>query len=178
VPAEANQTWSMDFMHAHLSDGRSFRTLNVIDDFNREGLAVEVDISLPALRVVRALNQVIEWRGKPKAIRCDNGPEYISHALAEWVEKHGIALMFIQPGHPQHLERPREAKKGRVMAHVERYNRTIRYDWLNQHMFMSIDEAQTSATQWLCTYNNERPNMAIGGIAPAQQLRQHMKHAA
>ena len=88
VPDEANQTWSMDFMHAQLSDGRSFRTLfNVIDDFNREGLAVEVDISLPALRVIRALNQVIEWRGKPNAIRCDNGPEYISHALAEWGEK-------------------------------------------------------------------------------------------
>ena len=156
----------MDFMHAQLSDGRSFRTFNVIDDFNREGLAVEVDISLPALRVIRTLNQVIEWRGKPKAIRCDNGPEYISHALAEWAEKHGIALMFIQPGNPQQN------------AYIERYNRTVRYDWLNQHMFMSIDEAQKSATEWLWTYNNERPNMAIGGITPAQKLRQHMKHAA
>ena len=166
VPDEANQTWSMDFMHAQLSDGRSFRTFNVIDDFNREGLAVEVDISLPALRVIRALDQVIEWRGKPKAIRCDNGPEYISHALAEWAEKHGIALMFIQPGNPQQN------------AYVERYNRTVRYDWLNQHMFMSIDEAQSSATQWLWTYNNDRPNMAIGGITPAQKLERHMKHAA
>jgi putative transposase len=166
VPDDANQTWSMDFMHAQLSDGRSFRTFNVIDDFNREGLAVEVDISLPALRVIRALDQVIEWRGKPRAIRCDNGPEYISHALATWAKKHGIALMFIQPGSPQQN------------AYVERYNRTVRYDWLNQHMFMSIDEAQTSATQWLWTYNNERPNMAIGGITPAQKLEQHMKHAA
>lgn len=166
VPEAANLTWSMDFMHAQLSDGRSFRTFNVIDDFNREGLAVEVDISLPALRVIRALDQVIEWRGKPKAIRCDNGPEYISYALAEWAEKHGIALMFIQPGNPQQN------------AYVERYNRTVRYDWLNQHMFMSIDEAQTSATEWLGTYNNERPNMAIGGITPAQKLERHMKHAA
>ena len=95
-----------------------------------------------------------------------NGPEYISHALAEWAEKHGIALMFIQPGNPQQN------------AYVERYNRTVRYDWLNQHMFMSIDEAQDSATAWLWTYNNERPNMAIGGITPAQKLEQHMKHAA
>ena len=166
VPDAANQTWSMDFMHAQLSDGRSFRAFNVIDDFNREGLAVEVDISLPALRVIRALDQVIEWRGKPKAIRCDNGPEYISHVLAEWAEKNGITLMFIQPGNPQQN------------AYVERYNRTVRYDWLNQHMFISIGEAQDSATQWLWTYNNERPNMAIGGITPAQKLERHMKHAA
>jgi putative transposase len=166
VPDVINDTWSMDFMHAQLSDGRSFRTFNVIDDFNREGLAVEVDISLPALRVIRALDQIIEWRGKPKAIRCDNGPDYISHDLAKWAAKHKIILMFIQPGNPQQN------------AYVERYNRTVRYDWLNQHMFMSIDEAQASATKWLWTYNNERPNMAIGGITPAQKLRQHMKHAA
>ena len=166
VPAEINMMWSMDFMHAQLSDGRSFRTFNVIDDFNREGLAVEVDISLPALRVIRVLNQIIEWRGKPKAVRCDNGPEYVSHDLAKWAEKHGIKLMFIQPGNPQQN------------AYVERYNRTVRYDWLNQHMFMSIDETQAAATKWLWTYNNERPNMAIGGITPAQKLRQHMKHAA
>jgi len=166
VPDEVNQTWSMDFMHAQLSDGRSFRTFNVIDDFNREGLAVEVDISLPALRVIRALDQVIEWRGKPKAIRCDNGPEYISRALAAWAKKHGIRLMFIQPGNPQQN------------AYVERYNRTVRYDWLNQHMFMSVEEAQNSATAWLWTYNNERPNMAIGGITPVQKLERHMKHAA
>ena len=81
-------------------------------------------------------------------------------------KKHGICLMFIQPGNPQQN------------AYVERYNRTVRYDWLNQHMFMTIDEAQSSATQWLWTYNNERPNMAIGGITPAQKLERHMKHAA
>ena len=116
VPAVINEVWSMDFMQAYLSDGRSFRTFNVIDDFNREGLGIEVDISLPALRVIRALDQIIEWRGKPKAIRCDNGPEYISHALVKWAEKHGIVLMFTQPGNPQQN------------AYVERYNRTVRYD--------------------------------------------------
>ena len=172
MPDEANQTWFMDFMHAQLSDGHSFRTFNVIDDFNREDLAVEVDISLPALRVIRALDQVIEWRGKPKAIRYEqlplgyNGPEYISYALASWAKKHRIKLIFIQPSNPQQN------------AYVERYNRTVRYDWLNQYMFMSIDEAQASARQWLWTYNNERPNMAIGGITPAQKLKRHMKYAA
>jgi putative transposase len=81
VPAAINQVWSMDFMHDQLSDGRSFRLFNVLDDFNREGLGIEVDLSLPSARVIRSLEQIIEWRGKPRAIRCDNGPEYISGAL-------------------------------------------------------------------------------------------------
>ncbi len=75
VPEAANETWSMDFMHDQLADGRSFRMLNVLDDFNREGLVMEVDISLPAVRVIRSLEQVIQWRGEPRAISCDNGPE-------------------------------------------------------------------------------------------------------
>lgn len=100
VPEAANQTWSMDFMHDQLADGRSFRLLNVLDDFNREGPAMEVDISLPAARVIRGL-ELVEWRGKPVAIRCDNGPEYISGALQAWAEQQGIALLYIQPGNPQ-----------------------------------------------------------------------------
>lgn len=72
VPQTINTCWSMDFMHAKLAHGRSYRLLNVIDDFNREGLGIEVDFSLPAARVIRALDQIIEWRGKPQAIRCDN----------------------------------------------------------------------------------------------------------
>lgn len=158
VPMAINQVWSMDFMHDQLSDGRSFRTFNVIDDFNREGLCIDVDFSLPAVRVIRSLEQIIEWRGKPQAIRCDNGPEYISSLLAIWAESHNISLLFIQPGNPQQN------------AYVERYNRTVRYDWLAQHIFTTIREVQSSATNWLWTYNNERPNMAIGGITPIQKL--------
>ena len=75
--------------------------LNIIDDFNREGLAMEVDISLPAERVIRTLEQVIEWRGKPKEIRCDNGPEYISTKLQRWAEEQKIKLIYTQPGNPQ-----------------------------------------------------------------------------
>lgn len=158
VPEVINECWSMDFMHDQLEDGRSFRLLNVIDDFNREGLGIEVDLSLPSERVKRALEQIIEWRGKPKQIRCDNGPEYISGLLAEWAKNQQIKLSFIQPGNPQQN------------AYVERYNRTVRYDWLNQYIFSSIDEVQEQATHWLWTYNNERPNMAIGGITPMQKL--------
>lgn len=158
VPEAINHTWSMDFMHDQLSDGRNFRLFNVLDDFNREGLAIEVDLSLPALRVIRALDNIIEWRGKPRTIRCDNGPEYISGALLAWAESNGIGIQHIQPGKPQQN------------AYVERYNRTVRYDWLAQTLFDSVEQVQESATAWLWTYNHERPNMGLGGITPMQKL--------
>lgn len=158
VPQQMNDTLSMDFMHDQLADGRSYRLFNVIDDFNREGLVMEVGLSLPAERVIRALEQMIEWRGKPRVIRCDNGPEYISGKLLAWAAKQGICIQHIQPGKPQQN------------AYVERYNRTVRYDWLNQHLFESIEEVQEFATRWLWSYNHERPNMALGGITPKQRL--------
>lgn len=101
VPAQPNHCWSMDFMHDQLSDGRSVRLFNVIDDFNREALCIEVDFSLPASQVKRALEQVIEWRGKPAMIRCDNGPEYISEVLKAWAAKQEITLGYTQPGNHQ-----------------------------------------------------------------------------
>ncbi len=158
VPEKPNQTWSMDFMHDQLADGRCYRLFNVIDDCNREGLGIDVDFSLPAERVIRALDQIIEWRGQPDTIRCDNGPEYISELLKNWAEEHRIQLEFIQPGKPQQN------------AYIERYNRTVRYDWLAQYLFDSIDEVQDYATRWLWTYNHERPNMGLGGITPIQKL--------
>jgi putative transposase len=159
VPEASNGCWSMDFMHDQLSDGRKCRLFNVIDDFNREGLAIDADISLPAERVIRSLEQIIEWRGKPKRLRCDNGPEYISHTLAAWAEKHGIELSFIQPGNPQQN------------AYIERFNRTVRYDWLSHYIYQTIEELQNRATQWLWTYNNERPHIGIGGTTPIQKLK-------
>ena len=158
VPEMINDSWSMDFMHDQLNDGRSYRLLNVIDDFNREGLGIEVDFSLPAERVIRSLDQIIEWRGKPRSIRCDNGPEYISGKLSAWAEKREIKLAFIQPGKPQQN------------AYIERYNRTVRYDWLAQYLFHSTEEVQDYATRWLWHYNHERPNMGLGGITPQQKL--------
>ena len=147
----------MDFMHHKLTDGRTFRLLNINDDHNREGLTIEVDFSLPAIRVIRALDQIIEWRGKPSIIRSDNGPEYISDLLAKWAENKGITLQFIQPGNPQQN------------AYIERFNRTVRYDWLNHYIYRDIGELQARATQWLWTYNHERPNMGIGGITPIKK---------
>ena len=166
VPTEPNTTWSMDFMADSLEEAtgvqRPFRLLNVVDDFNREGLGIEADFSLPAPRVIRSLDRIIAWRGRPLAIRVDNGPEYISEVLRHWAETRGIALMHIQPGKPQQN------------AYIERYNRTVRHEWLNQYVFRNIREVQDTATKWLWTYNNERPNMALGGITPAQKLKRQM----
>jgi putative transposase len=159
VPDAPNLIWSMDFMADGLGDGRAFRLLNVLDDFNREGLGIEVDFSLPAERVIRSLNRIIEWRGKPGSIRVDNGPEYISGTLMEWARKLQITIQHIQPGQPQQN------------AYIERYNRTVRHEWLDQYIIESIEEAQDHATQWLWTYNNDRPTMGIGGLTPAQKLK-------
>jgi putative transposase len=158
VPSEINQVWSMDFMHDQLDDGRTFRLFNVIDDFNREALGIEVDFSLPAQRVIRSLKQIIAWRGKPKVIRSDNGPEYISEAFMRWAEESNIELRFTQPGNPQQN------------AYVERFNRTVRYEWLNQYLWESIEQVQHHATRWMWQYNHERPHMALGGFTPIQRL--------
>lgn len=158
TPKAINQVWSMDFMSDALGNGQRIRTFNVMDDYNREGLAVEVDQSLPSARVIRALEQTIEWRGKPAAIRCDNGPEYISGELINWANQQQITLLYIQPGKPTQN------------AYIERFNRTARHEWLDIHQFESIAHAQLLATQWLWQYNNERPHSAIGGVPPRYLL--------
>ena len=112
APKEANFSWSLDFMHNSLANGRTIRTLNIIDDFNREGLWIEVDTSIPSARVVRVLDMLALWRGYPQQLRLDNGPELISQTLADWAEEHGVILAFIQPGKPVQN------------AYVERFNRT------------------------------------------------------
>ena len=137
VPEAINQVWSMDFMHDQLETGKSFRLLNVIDDFNREALGIEIDFSLSSLRVIRALEQIISWRGRPKVIRCDNGPEYINSALQTWAESKHIKIEYIQPGNPQQN------------AYVERFNRTVRYEWLSQYYWKDLEEVQLFATKWM-----------------------------
>lgn len=129
VPDLPNKTWSMDFMANRLGDGRAFRLLNVLDGYNREGLSIEVDFSLSVERVIRSPNRIIEWRGKPESIRVDNGPEYVSQRLLEWEEKRNISIQHIQPGKPQQN------------TYIERYNRTVRHEWLDQYIIETIEEA-------------------------------------
>lgn len=158
VPDGVNQTWSMDFMHDQLGDGRSIRVLNVIDDFNREALGIEVDFSLSSERVMRVLDQIIEWRGKPRMIRCDNGPEYLSAAITAWAKDRQIELRYIQPGKPQQN------------AYIERFNRTARTEWLSVYEWENLMQVQTFATDWMWQYNHDRPHMALGGLTPNQRL--------
>jgi putative transposase len=156
VPAQANQTWSLDFMSDSLSNGRAFRTLNVIDDYNREALWIEIDTSLPAERVVKVLEQLLDWRGKPTHIRMDNGPELISQRLESWAQEKHIDLLHIQPGKPAQN------------AYIERFNRTYREDVLDAYLFDDLEEVRNITARWLEDYNTIRPHEALLGLPPRQ----------
>jgi len=155
---EINLSWSMDFMSDALQSGRKLRTFNLIDDFNREALAIEIDTSLPAERVIRVLEQVIDWRGIPKRIRVDNGPEFISFKLATWCEERGIQLQFIQPGKPTQN------------AYIERFNGSYRKDVLDAYLFQDIRQVRMLTEEFMEDYNNERPHDALGGRSPVDML--------
>lgn len=158
VPAEMNQTWSMDFMQDSLESGRKFRCLNLIDDFNRECLAIEIDTSLSGQRVVRVLERAIELRGKPKEIRTDNGPEFISSALAQFCEKENIMLRHIQPGRPMQN------------GFIERFNKTLRTDVLDAYIFESLDQVREIALEWQEDYNLNHPHGSLNGMSPVKYL--------
>lgn len=153
-PIAANYFWSMDFMSDALANGRKFRTLNVLDDFNRESLAIEVDFSLPAKRVVRVLEQIALNRGYPAFIRVDNGPELISRCLFEWAQQHSIVINHIKPGKP--------AQNG----YIERFNRTYREDVLDQYWFNNLQEVRDITEEWMFMYNGQRPHSSLGDKTP------------
>ena len=168
IPAAANQVWSIDFMSDSLTDGRRFRLLNIIDDFNRESLAIEVDTSLPCLRLIRVLDKLIVQRGCPANLRCDNGPEFISHKLEEWCshESRRITLQFIQPGRPMQN------------AYIERKNGSIRRELLNAYMFNSLAEVRILSEAWRVDYNTERPHKSLGYLSPLNYARLHKEKLA
>jgi putative transposase len=161
VPAAANQCWSMDFMSDGLFCGRRFRTFNVVDDFNREALAIEIDLSLPAQRVIRVLERLVSWRGQPQKLRMDNGPEFISIALAQWAEEHGVELEFIKPGKPTQN------------SYVERFNRTYRDEVLNMYVFKTLNEVREITRNWIREYNEERPHDSLSDLTPWEYLAKH-----
>jgi putative transposase len=158
APSELNAIWSLDFMHDALYDGRRFRTLNVLDDGNREGLGIDVATSLPSQRVIRFLEQLIELHGKPGALRLDNGPELTSQAFVEWAADRGIALRFIEPGKPNQN------------AFIERFNRTYRTEVLNAYVFEATGQVQQITDPWLIEYNEQRPHDALGRVPPLTYL--------
>jgi len=154
VPPAVNQMWSADFMSDALWDGRRFRTFNVIDDFNREALAVEVDTGISARRVVRILDQIANWRGFPKRLRFDNGPELTALAVADWATENNVELEFIKPGKPMQN------------GFIERFNRSFREAVLDMYIFESLEQVRTETEKWLGVYNQHRPHAALGNLSP------------
>ncbi len=161
VPDNQNESWSVDFMTDSLWNGQSFRTFNVVDDFNREGLGIEIGFSLPARRVIEALDRIALFRGYPKRIRLDNGPELISVAMADWAERHEVALDFIPKGKPT------------KNAFIERFNGTYRREVLDFYIFESISEVREITQSWLRQYNEERPHESLGDIPPVEYRMKH-----
>jgi len=160
LPTRPNERWSMDFICDQLADGRRFRTLNVVDDFTRESLAIEVGSSMPGTVVVRTLETVAAERGYPRTIVMDNGPEFAGRALDAWAHEHGVELAFIRPGKP--IEN----------AFAESFNGKFRDECLNEHWFLNLHHARSIIETWRREYNEERPKKALGGITPAQYAAQ------
>lgn len=153
-PIRPNICWSIDFMSDALTSGLKFRTFNVIDDYNREALDIEIGFSIPAEKVTLRLDIIAMARGYPEMIRVDNGPEFTSSWFKEWAQNRGILLHFIQPGKP--------AQNG----FIERFNRTFRDDILDMYLFDNLDEVRRVTTSWINFYNNDRPHESINNQAP------------
>ncbi|MUV19844.1 IS3 family transposase [Burkholderia thailandensis] len=161
LPTGPNQSGSMDFVSDGLAYGRRFRCLNVVDDYTRECLAIEVDTSLPGLRVQQVLERLKEMRGLPASITVDNGPEFAGRVLDAWAYEAGVTLSFIRPGKP--VEN----------AYIESFNGRFRDECLNEHWFVSMRHAKQLIEEWRIEYNTERPHSSLGYLTPAQFARAH-----
>lgn len=158
VPDMANECWSADFMSDSLYSGQRFRTFNVLDDYNRECLAIEIDTNLPAVRIIRVLERIAAWRGHPRRLRLDNGPEMVSVAMAQWAEDNDIQLDFIEPGKPMQN------------SYIERFNRTYREEVLDLYVFSRLCEVQEITESWVVEYNQLRPHESLGNLTPSEYL--------
>jgi putative transposase len=161
LPTALNQSWSMDFVSDGLAHGRRFRCLNVVDDYTRECLAIEVDTSLPVLRVKQVLERLREMRGLPSSITVDNGPEFAGKVLDAWAYDAGVTLSFIRPGKP--VEN----------AYIESFNGRFRDECLNEHWFVSLRHARRLVEEWRLEYNTERPHSSLGYLTPGQFAQAH-----
>lgn len=164
VPQKPNQVWSADFMSDSLYRGSRFRLFNVIDDYNRESLVIEIDTSLRSTRLVRVFERLEETRGLPQVLRTDNGPEFLGDALVDWCKNHGVTISYIEPGKPNQN------------AFIERFNRSLRNELLDLYLFRNLQQARELADQWRVQYNEHRPHDSLGGLPPivyAQKNRQN-----
>lgn len=156
VPVQPHVCWSLDFMSDTLTDGRRFRTLNVVEDWNREVLGIEVDFSLPATRVVALLTTLVSRHGVPARIRVDNGPELISQVLQTWCQDQQIELHWIQPASPTQN------------AYIERFNGSFRRELLNAYLFTSLRQVREQCQSWQYDYNHLRPHEALNFLTPIE----------
>jgi putative transposase len=159
VPRRAGERYSMDFMSDSLAAGRNFRTLNIVDDYTRECLAIEVDTSLPGERVTRVLDRLVESGRKPSVIVVDNGPEFAGKVLDTWAVRNQVQLRFIDPGKPIQN------------AYIESFNARLRDECLNQHWFVSLEEARAVIGDWREDYNHKRPHSSLGHQTPEEFAR-------
>jgi putative transposase len=155
-PVAANQTLAVDFIHDSLISGRRFRAFAALDQRSRESLAIEVDLSLTGERVTRVLERLRTTRGLPLVIQADNGPELRGRVLDQWAYAHGVRLQFIEPGKPIQN------------AHIESFNARLREECLNEHVFVSFDDARLKIEKWRIEYNRERPHSSLGNLTPEE----------
>lgn len=156
TPDRPNVVWSADFMSDALYHGRRFRTFNVLDDHNREALAIEIDTSINAKRLIRVFEQLKQWRGLPDVLRVDNGPEFLAQDFAEWAKEQGMLIDYIEPGEPNQN------------AYIERFNRTYRDEVLELYLFASLEQVREITERWQIDYNERRPHDALDDLPPIE----------
>lgn len=158
-PLAANQVWPMDFVFDGTAEGRSLKSLTVVDDATHEAVAIVPERAMGGNQLVHILDQLAKTRGLPKAIRTDNGKEFCSRAMLTWAHARGVQLFLIEPGKPNQN------------AYIESFNGRFRDEYLNEHWFTSLQQAKVIIDAWRREYNEERPKKSLGGLTPAAYAR-------
>ena len=161
TPISPNDTWSIDFVSDCLECGRKFRVLNILDDFDRTAIGQEISMSMPADRVIRILEKIIWTKGKPKAIRCDNGPEFISHKFQDWCKANDIIIKYTQPGCPTQN------------SYIERINGSYRRGVLDAYIFRVVGDVRDITEKWMKDYNENRPHCSLGDMSPEEYRKKY-----
>jgi len=157
--------WSADFMSDSLYVGKRFRTFNIIDDYNRESLAIEIDTSITGRRLIRIFERLREERGLPDVLRVDNGPEFLSGDFVGWADQAGMLIHYIQLGEPNQN------------AYIERFNRTYRNEVLDLYLFNDIDEVREKTYWWMIEYNEQRPHDSLDDLTPAEYWQKQTENS-